>query len=127
MYTYEEAQANLICYLSQAADSHCSGKFSVIGEAFDKFDQRLPRTHDPRFKKLLIALNFWDGWCDARNHEWQYYSGIQKDDWPQLARLVVADLESDREITNEVLLHHFGIQPKQGVFRRFISSRFFKC
>jgi hypothetical protein len=48
------------------------------------------------------------GWLDSSNHDWKFYEGIKAGDWPRLARLVVADLEADREISDRSVVSHFG-------------------
>lgn len=48
---------------------------------YAELDHDLPRSADPQWKKLFIALNFWDGWIDASNHNWQHYEPIEAKDW----------------------------------------------
>ena len=59
------------------------------------------RGDDLGVARLRIALTFWDGWIDARNRGWQQTRGIQPDEWPVLARGIAADLQADREISDE--------------------------
>ena len=66
-----------------------------IGEGYEEYDSNLPRDGRPEFKKLFIALNFWDSWQDARNHEWRYYEGISESDWPRLAKILIDDIKED--------------------------------
>lgn len=51
-----------------------------------------------------------------------FYEGIKEADWPELAKIIIADLKADREITNELILEHFFIKPKpKSVFKRIAS------
>ena len=91
---------------------HASGDYWRIGDSYDEFVDKLPRKDDPQFKNLFIALNFWNGWQDARDHSWLFYKGIFQNDWPTLAYALIADIEEDREITNTLILKYFDLRPK---------------
>ena len=124
MLSYSEAKRLFIEGLTQDAIAHEGCRFQDVGIGFDDLDARLPRGHGSEFDKLFIALNFWDGWIDARNHDWQYYKGIQEGDWPRLARGIVEALSADREISEPIVLAHFDLrqhQPSKGVFRRLFN------
>ena len=121
--SYQEGTQEMIKALLQAAAAHEAGRLALIEvPAYDLLDFGLPRDAGPEFDKLLVALEFWGGWIDSRNHDWQYYDGIGADDWPRLARKIVADLEADREITDGVVLARFVFrvprEGKQGIFQR---------
>lgn len=73
-------------------------------------DASVARVADNLWDKIFIALQFWDGWIDASNHDWQYYEPIMAADWPMMAREIAMALRADREITNPVVLDRFGIQ-----------------
>ena len=81
-----------------------------VGLGFDAFDGNLPRNVGARFDKLFIALNFWDGWIDARNHDWEYYDPIQARDWPVLARSIAERIEADAEVTDTRVLRKFDFR-----------------
>lgn len=118
MLGYEEAKRYLIEQLSKDAQSHMEGNFSNIGAGYDYFDSNLPRDDDPRYRKLFIALNFWDGWQDARNHEWMYYEDIHSDDWPELAKMIIQSLVTEQEIKDERILRHFDLRPRTTLIQR---------
>jgi hypothetical protein len=119
MFSYTEAKQFLIENLMLDATAHESGRYSDVGRSFDEFDANLPRDDQPEFNKLFIALNFWDGWIDARNHDWQYYSGINQSDWPVLARHIVRAIANDSEITEPAVLRHFNLKKMQPWRERF--------
>ena len=121
MFNYDEAKKYLIEHLSQDVALHLSGNTEAVGRNFDEFDGNLPRNAEPKFKKLHIALNFWDGWQDSRNHDWLYYEGINQSDWPNLAKEIVTDIENDRDITNEQILSHFDLRPRTSVIEKIKS------
>lgn len=99
----------MIAALRREADAQDQGRIGEVGAGFEKCDIYLPREGDSQFRALHIALNFWDGWTDARNHEWQYYEPIRKDDWPKLARSIALAIEAKEDVTDTVVLHKFGI------------------
>jgi len=109
VYSYHEAIEAVIHGLSKDIAAQESGCVSAIGTDFDAFDASLPRECGPEFKKLFIALNFWDGWIDARNHEWLYYKGIYQSDWPKLARQIIINLKNNSDISEPIILEHFGL------------------
>ena len=110
MFTYPQAKAYLIEYLTKDAEHQRAGQLAAIGQGFDDIDMNLPRGAGSEFDKLHIALNFWDSWQDARNHEWQYYPKIKRDDWPRLAMSIIADLLADRNIQDAVILDQFNFK-----------------
>ena len=108
MMTYAEARDALVTQLRQDAAAHEAGQYDSIGRRFDAVEHRFPRGTAPELGRLHVALTFWDGWANARNHG--FPSGpIRATDWPRLARAVAADLEADRDITDEVVLKHFDV------------------
>ena len=121
MFSYAEAKQRVIDGLTHDADAHESGRYGDIGIGFDEFDAGLPRDDDTKLHKLFIALAFWDGWIDARNHDWQYYEGINEADWPVLAKRIVASLAEDQEITEPVVLRRFDLQESQPR-KKFVNS-----
>ncbi len=111
MFGYGEVKQQMIQGLEAAAQAHEAGNLPAIEEGYDDIDAVLPRDRGPEFNKLFVALHFWDGWIDARSHEWRYYKGIKAQDWPELARAIVEDLRNDRNITDERVLRHFRLSP----------------
>jgi hypothetical protein len=102
-------------------------QFSSLNESvYEELGAMLPRNSDSHWDKLLVALEFLDGWIDSHNHDWHYYEGIVAADWPQLARRLAQDLRDDREIEDERVLRHFkGRHPvKPGLWERL--THFFR-
>ena len=121
MFSYVEARQFLIDGLTRDAVAHEVGRYQDIGRDFDALDYSLPRDGSPQFDKLFIALNFWEGWIDARNHDWNYYEGIKESDWPGLARQIVKALADDGEITEPAVLKHFDRRADQPLRERVKS------
>src|SRR5688500_16633495 len=108
MMTYAEARDALVRQLRLDADAHEAEQYDAVGRRFDALEHRFPVGTAPELGRLHIALTFWDGWVHARNHGWP--SGpIASAEWPRLARIVAADLEADRDPTDEKLLRHFDL------------------
>ncbi len=104
---YQEAKERLIAGLLQDVAAHEAGRYEDIGADYDKVDSELPRGMDPEFDKLHVALHFWDGWIDARNHNWHFYEPITKEAWPDLARHIVKDVRADLDITHTLIVSKF--------------------
>jgi len=66
---YQAVCQRFIAGLEAAARSHETGDFPAISAGYDQLDGELPRNAGPEFDKLHVALHFWDGWIDARNHD----------------------------------------------------------
>ena len=108
-FEYDEARRYLIHHLLRNAEAHESGFYNYLDRGYEELDAGLPREGYPELLKLLIALNFWDSWIDASNHDWKHYRGIRAGDWPCLARRIVEALERDREIDDPVVLNNFSL------------------
>jgi hypothetical protein len=124
MLTYVEARDALIAELRKDAESHEAERYDSIGRRFDAIEHRFPKGTDPELGRLHIALAFWDGWVDARNNGWPGGT-IAKSDWPSLARGVAADLEADRDISDDAVLSRFDLvaHPKLNERVQTLASR----
>ena len=108
MLTYTAARDTLVEHLRADARAHVAEDYDRIGRRFDWLEHQFPTGTAPELGKLHIALTFWDGWVDARNHGWPR-GPIGADDWPKLAREVADDLAADREITNATVIARFDL------------------
>ena len=70
--TYDAWRDRLATALESAAEAHDRGDLTTIDAGYEEIDALLPRGAGPEYDKLHIALHFWDGWGDARNHDWRY-------------------------------------------------------
>jgi hypothetical protein len=98
MLTYETAKAQIVAALGRAVTSHERGDYAAVGEGYDALAPFVPRDQPPRFNKILVALSYWDAWIRAGKNGWPENEDIRKDEWPQLAREVIALLNEDKEI-----------------------------
>jgi len=105
--TYGDAKEFAIANLLRMAEAQGKGNLDALDENYDAFDYGLPRDAGPEFVKPLIALDFWDGWIDSKNHSWNFYEPIESRDWPDLARAIAEDLRLDSEISNRFVLEQF--------------------
>jgi hypothetical protein len=67
--SYAEAKQDIISGLLQAVSGHEAARLSGIETAYDTLDAKLSRDAGPEFDKRFIALNFCDGWIDARKSQ----------------------------------------------------------
>lgn len=112
--SYSEDSVRFIVGLELGAESHERGDFEALDAVFQRLEGSLPPEASTAYQPLHIALHFLDGWIDARNHDWEYYPGILRPDWPRLARTIAADLKAGREITDDRVLAHFDVRPGRG-------------
>jgi hypothetical protein len=109
MLTYAAAREQLVDQLLRDAMAHDAERYDEIGRRFDGVERALPRGGAPELGKLRVALTFWDGWIDARNRGWGLDGGVAKAEWPVLARIVAADLEGDRDVTDVRVVTRFDV------------------
>lgn len=109
---YDKFKKLFIDSLEKEIEYHITGNFKSLGKSFDLVDEKLPRNAGNEFDKLHLALKFWVCWIDCRNHEWEYYSGIEKDDWPKLAKTILKFIEKDHDINDEFIISTFGTPKK---------------
>ena len=107
---HEVLRHRLIAYLEAAARAHDAGFFFAIPEGYDRLEAEVSRRPSPDFDTLKTALAFWDGWIDARNHDWRHYPGIKAGDWPRLARGIIDDLRQGRDIGDKRVLARFDFR-----------------
>jgi len=113
-----EAARIVASALRQDAKAHEAGNFEAIAARYDDvYAEVLPLCEDlPGM--IATGFTFWDWWSDARNHAWQYYEGITREDWPRLARHVADAVEAGSPITDPVLMRHFERAARPGLVRR---------
>lgn len=117
MMTYTAARDALVQHLRQDAAAHEAERYDAIGRRFDNVEHHFPRGTAPELGRLHVALTFWDGWIDARNHGWPR-GPIALAEWPGFGRNVAADLEADRDISDPVVLARFDIVTHPGLNER---------
>jgi hypothetical protein len=115
----KEAAEIFATALENDADEQDAGRYENIGMKWDDiYAQILPIEEDINTPIYNMAFRFWDDWCDASNHEWQYHEPITKNQWPQFARDLALSLRSGNIPTNQIIIDNFTPKPKIGVFQR---------
>lgn len=120
----EPIKAFLLEHLERDIAAHERGDFSLIGQgkAQRPFRENCTGGDDEEEERLVIAWDFWDRWTDARNHDWGYYPGVERDDWPLIARQIGEGLRagwsSDRMRENAVF-SPAPRSPHTGFWRRW--------
>ena len=106
------------------AEAHLAERYDEIGERFDDVLAEVLPLQDVDEHQVRVAFSFWDGWVDARNHDWLYYEGIQQQDWPRHARAVAACLRAGRSPDDPTLQKHFDRPPRTPLLARFTRFLF---
>ena len=106
--SYAASRDMLVEQLRLDAAAHEAGAYDEVGRRFDSVERHFPHGTSPELGRLHIALTFWDGWVDARNHGWPR-GPIALDDGPTLARRVADDLAADAEISDALVLSRFDL------------------
>ena len=104
--------------LRRDAALHEGGQVDTIGNGYDAAEGEILPLESTRERDIGVALSFWDGWIDARNHAWRHYEGIARSDWPILARTIAAALEARHPITDAVVLGHFAPESQRSLWSR---------
>ncbi|MFH2047046.1 MAG: hypothetical protein ABIK92_18105 [Pseudomonadota bacterium] len=114
-----EAAEILASALEQDASDQESGKIKDLGMRYDEVEnQLLPIEEDINKPIYGLAFIFWDDWCDAANHEWQYHEPIKPNEWPIFAREIAASLRAGVLPTNPKIIENFYPKPKVSLFNR---------
>jgi hypothetical protein len=116
--TTTAARKLLADHLLKDAVAHEAGRYDEIGRRFDAFERAFPDGDGNEQLELRIALTFWDAWIDARNHGWQPTAGIQPNEWPVLAREIVADLNGEGPVGSTRLRRLFDAVGQSGLGER---------
>lgn len=103
-----EAEEILAAALIEDARAHDARSYDHIAIRYDDVYAQLLPIQDLGARRFAIAFHFWDGWCDARNHDWRYYPGINEADWPSLARHIAENLKRGEDATDPLVLEHFA-------------------
>ena len=111
-----EARKVLADALERDAAAHDAGDYDRIAKAYDDVLTELLPIQDVDAAPFGLAFDFWDGWSDSRNHQWLYYQGIARSDWPRLARHVAAAIRNATAITDPLVLEHFG-RPRRSLWQ----------
>ena len=114
----EDIVQTLINAIETDIRAHEEGDFENIAT---RYDDVLGKFLPFREKNdvVSIALDFWDCWGDASNHQWRHYDGIESYDWPKLAREIVASLRANEMPNNETIISNFTFQRKPSWLGRF--------
>jgi hypothetical protein len=114
-----EARRILADALESEAAEHDAGRYSKLAECYDDvYGELLPLVNTDR-PPFQVALYFLDSWGDASQHQWRFYDGINQADWPTYARQIASVLRSDGQVTDPILLRHFGPRRPSFVTRWF--------
>jgi hypothetical protein len=115
--SYTASRDALVAELRRDAAAHRAGASDEVGRHFDAVERHFPHGTAPELGRLHIALTFWDGWVDARNHGWPR-GPVSEADWPRLADLVADDLAADRDISDPTVLARFDLVRHPGLNER---------
>jgi hypothetical protein len=108
--------------LRRDAEAQLAGRFDEVGLRCDDVEAAI-LSERPVTPAVALAFEFWYGWIDSRNHDWRFYPGIERDDWPRCAEEIAAALTSGDEITNPTILLLFTPQPQRS-FRELLGDLF---
>ena len=102
-----EARQILAAALRSAIADQEAGRHLELADRYDDvYTEILPLTDgvDPLSGR---ALDFWDAWGDAARHDWRYYDGIERSDWPRMATALIWSLEEGWPVTDPQYVNYF--------------------
>lgn len=115
----KEAANILARALEKDASDQENGSFPTIGDCWDDvYGELLPIENDIENPIYGLAFRFWDDWCDAANHNWQYHEPVKEHQWPEYAREIAKALRSEALPSNEIILAEFLPQPKESWLKK---------
>lgn len=120
---YEDLRGRLVTLIKRDADLHQRHRYEQIGSGFIEMQSALKHGGDHHYRKLIVALKFWDAWILARNTDWLEYDHIPEALWGELAVGVAADLEADRDITDPRVLSAFDLTTTLELPKRYGPKR----
>lgn len=120
---YEPCRLRLIAALKRDAALHGAKRYEQIGAGFLELQSVLRQGGDHRYRKLIVAMNFWDAWILARNTDWLEHDHVPEATWGPLAVGVAADLEADRDITDPRVQATFDLTATLELPKRFGPDR----
>ncbi|HEB54832.1 MAG TPA: hypothetical protein ENI98_00725 [Gammaproteobacteria bacterium] len=103
-----EAAEILAKALEEDAIAQESGNIDDIGLRWDDVYAEILPLQDVSEPIFAMAMQFWDGWVDASNHEWQYHKPVKKEQWPIFARELADCLRSGTMPANQMLIDVFS-------------------
>ncbi|MGK0297996.1 MAG: hypothetical protein ACI9XC_001614 [Gammaproteobacteria bacterium] len=112
MSKYEEARNLAILSIEKALIAHGNDDVFSIEDDLEEFDLLIPRDEIVANSLLFLTLEFWSGWSDSAIHGWYFYEPLEKDDWPRLAQILLNDLKTNTEVTNQEIVSQFSVFPK---------------
>ena len=111
-----EAAEILANALEQDASAQMALNWQRIGLRWDDVAKIL-ENHDTSEPIFAMAMQFWEDWGDASNHDWQYHT-ITCEQWPQLARELASCLRNGSMPTNPIIIENYTPKPKVGFLQR---------
>jgi hypothetical protein len=90
----------LICEADLAR--HSDGR--KLGADFSEVEGAVPRLFGPHWRKLYVAIAFWDCWRAEARRRFPGNHLLRQDEWAPLACKLAADLHADREVTDPQIL-----------------------
>ena len=93
--------------LMTEAKKHEEAAFEDLGKDYDMTEIKLSDM-EITDKDVGLAMIFWDAWLDERNHNFVgHYKGIEKTDWPKLAKSLANYLVKKIETIDPTIEEHF--------------------
>ncbi len=110
-----KAAETLAQAIEQDIEAQEAGRYEDIGIRWDDVYSENSQTQGANDPIFSLAIRFWDDWGDAANHEWLYHEPMVKEDWPRVAREIVACLRSGTYPEDETIVQRFMPRPTVGV------------
>jgi hypothetical protein len=96
--------------LQKAGLAHEAGRVLEVF-ADDDLEAAISADSSDYQRQFAIVREFLLGWADCAGHDFQYYPGFAKDDWPRLASQIAEDILASRPIGDPTVLAAFAPRP----------------
>ena len=119
MDAYERARKVAVQGIENAIIAHNNEEYSVVEKGLEEYEMAIPRNEIEPNTLLFLTLEFWSCWADSANHGyWEFYPPIGKNDFPRLAAILLNNLTTNTEVTNEEIKSNFSVFPSNSLITR---------
>jgi hypothetical protein len=101
---YHHLRTTIAAELVRVAVMSDSGDVQAVSKNFRTIEQSVPRLLGRRWRKLYVAIGFWDCWIAEADRGFPQNVLVGRNEWAPLARTLAADLLADRNVTHPQIL-----------------------
>lgn len=122
MNKYEHARKIALKGVGNAIKAHKKCDYFSIESDLETFELAIPREEIEPNSLLFLTLEFWSAWADSANHcYWNFYPPLKEQDYLRIASILLKNLETNTEVSNEEIIKEFSTYPNKPLFSKFLD------